>query len=114
VDIRDFGVMATITFSPRLSTCNKLGHPMEYILFVFDCDCPVTDFGMLCLELYRYRAHIQHDVCLNDLESNVLDFLNSQPPDVGIDADLTSSEVIGNKKFGLLLIRVINTGKVIT
>ena len=70
---------------------------------------PVTDFGMLCLELYRYRAHIQHDVCLNDLESNVLDFLNSRPTDVGIDADLTSSEVIGNEKFGLLLKRVINT-----
>jgi hypothetical protein len=54
--IPDFGDLATITFSPRLSTCNKLGHP--------DCDCPLTDFGMLCLELYRYRAHIQHDVCL--------------------------------------------------
>lgn len=52
----DFGDLATITFSPRLSTCNKFGNPTEYILFAFDFDCPLEDFGMLCLELYRYRA----------------------------------------------------------
>lgn len=105
----DFGDLATITFSPRLSTYNKFGNPTEYILFAFDFDCPLEDFGMLCLEIYRYRADIQHAVCLNDLESNVLDFLNSRPPDVGIDAEFTSCEVIGNEKFGLLLKKVVNS-----
>lgn len=105
----DFGDLATITFSPRLSTCNKFGNPTEYILFAFDFECPLEDFGMLCLELYRYRADIQHAVCLNNLESNVLDFLNSRPPDVGIDAEFTSCEVIGNEKFGLLLKKLVNS-----
>ncbi len=102
----DFGEYATVTFSPRPSTCDGNGNPTEYVLFAFDFNRPTEDFGMLCLELYRYRADIRHAVCIRNLESNVLDFLNSQPPDAGIDAELTSSEAIGDEKFGLILKRV--------
>ncbi len=104
----DFGDSATVTFSPRPSTCDRKGNPTEYILFAFDFNNPVKDFGMLCLELYRYRADIRHAVCIKDLESNVLGFLNSQPPDAGIDAELTSSEAIGNKNFGLMLKQLVD------
>ncbi len=102
----DFGEYATVTFAPRPSTCDRYGNPTEYILFAFDFDRPTEDFGMLCLELYRHRSDIRHAVCIKDLESNVLDFLNSQPPDAGIDAEITSSEAIGETKFGLILKRI--------
>ncbi|KAL3809079.1 hypothetical protein ACHAXA_007864 [Cyclostephanos tholiformis] len=99
----DFGESATVTFSPRPSTCDGNGNPTEYILFALDFDRPTEDFGMLCLELYRHRAYIRRVVCIKDLESNVLDFLNGQPPDSGIDAEFTSSEAIGDEKFGSTL-----------
>lgn len=105
----DFGDSATVTFSPRPSTCDTNGNPTEYILFAFDFNSPMEDFGMLCLELYRNRADIRHAVCIKDLESNVLDFLNSQPPDTGKDAELTSSEAIGDEKFGLILKQLVDS-----
>lgn len=37
------------------------------------------------------------------LEANVLDYMNSQPPCPGADAELTSSEAIGSKRFGDVL-----------
>jgi hypothetical protein len=105
----DFGDSATVTFSPRPSTCDRNSNPTEYVLFAFDFNHPTTDFGMLCLELYRYRADIRDAVCIKDLECNVLDFLNSQPPDAGVDAELTSSEAIGNTKFGLMLEQLVDS-----
>ena len=105
----DFGDSATVTFSPRPSTCDRNGNPTEYILFAFDFDHPMTDFGMLCLEMYRYRADIRHAVCIKDLESNVLDFLNIQPPDAGVDAELTSSDAIGNTEFGIMLKHLVDS-----
>ena len=104
-----FGDSATVTFSPRPSTCDPNGNPTEYILFTFNFDRPMKDFGMLCLELYRNRADIRHVVCIKDLESNVLDFLNSQPPDTGKDAELTSSEAMGDDKFGLILKQLVDS-----
>ena len=105
----DFGDSATVTFSPRPSTCDRNSNPTEYVLFAFDFNHPTPDFGMLCLELYRYRADIRDAVCIKDLECNVLDFLNSQPPDAGVDAELTSSEAIGNKKFGIMLEQLVDS-----
>ena len=40
------------------------------------------------------------------LEANVLDYMNSQPPCPGADAELTSSETIGSKRFGDVLDRL--------
>jgi hypothetical protein len=64
---------------------------------------------MLCLELYHYRTGIWHAVCIKDTENNVLDFLNSQSPNAGIDAELTSSEAIGNKKFELMFKQLVDS-----
>ena len=42
-----FGKSASVTFEPRTSTFDANGNPTEYILFAFDFDRPIEDFGML-------------------------------------------------------------------
>ena len=42
-----FGKSASVTFEPRTSTFDTNGNPTEYILFAFDFDRPIEDFGML-------------------------------------------------------------------
>lgn len=103
-----FGDLAKLTFSPRASTCNKNDDgddcPTEYILHAFDFDRPLADFGNLCLELYKYRNDIRDVVSIDGLKQNVLDYLNSQPPDPGMDAELNAAcRAVGNEKFGMLL-----------
>ena len=55
------------------------------------------------MELYRHKKDIQNVVDCKGLEANVLDYMNSQPPCPGADAELTSSEAIGSKRFGDVL-----------
>ncbi len=69
----------------------------------------MEDFGLLCLELYRLQTGINDEVCVKDLKINVLNFLNSKPPDPGMDAELTSSKALGSKKLGSLLNRFVDS-----
>ena len=74
------------------------------MLWAFGLDRPVDDFGMLCLELYRYRADIRDVVCIDALTLTVVDYLNNRPPDPGVDAELTSAD----KNLGSLLRRIVD------
>ena len=104
-----FGSSATVTFAPLRSSCDENGNPTDYILSALNFDHPVNDFGNLCLEIYKYRNDIRGVVSMDHLRENVLDYLNSQPPDPGFDAELTSSEAIGNDGLGALLDDVIDS-----
>jgi hypothetical protein len=103
-----FGDDATVTFAPRRSTCDKNGDPTEYILSALNFGQPVSDFGMLCLEIYKYRNDIKGVVSVGNLKESALSYLNSLPPDPGFDADLTSSEAIGNPELGSLIDRLVD------
>lgn len=98
-----FGTSATVTFAPLRSSCDENGDPTEYILSALNFDQPKNDFGALCLEIYKYRDDMRGVVSMDHLRENVLDYLNSQPPDPGTDAELSSSEAIGNDRLGALL-----------
>mmetsp|Transcript_18620 Transcript_18620/g.37724 ORF Transcript_18620/g.37724 Transcript_18620/m.37724 type:complete len:493 (-) Transcript_18620:77-1555(-) len=98
-----FGTSATVTFAPLHSSCDENGDPTEYILSALNFDYPIDDFGHLCLEIYKYRDDMRGVVSMDHLRENVLDYLNSRPPDPGADAELTSSEAIGNDRLGALL-----------
>ena len=103
-----FGDSAKVTFEPCPSTCDADGNPTEYILFAFEFDHPIDDFGMLCLEMYRHRSDIQNVFNIDGLETNILDYMNSRPPDPGMAAGLTSSEAIGSNRFGSILDQLID------
>ena len=106
-----FGDAARIAFQPRASTCDVHGNPTEYVLSAFDFEQPRNDFGMLCLELYRHRVQLRTVVHTEGLESNVLSYMNSRPPDPGMDAELTSSAAIGSHRFGTLLEEMVDGKK---
>eukprot|EP00563_Minutocellus_polymorphus_P018905 CAMPEP_0197726020 /NCGR_PEP_ID=MMETSP1434-20131217/12696_1 /TAXON_ID=265543 /ORGANISM="Minutocellus polymorphus, Strain CCMP3303" /LENGTH=478 /DNA_ID=CAMNT_0043311811 /DNA_START=91 /DNA_END=1527 /DNA_ORIENTATION=+ len=104
-----FGHTATVTFAPLRSSCDDNGDPTEYILSALNFDHPINDFGYLCLEVYKHRDEIRGVVSMEHLRYNVLDYLNSQPPDPGKDAELTSSQAIGNDQLGALLDKVVDS-----
>lgn len=93
---------------PIQSTCDENGDPTEYILSALNFGEPVSDFGNLCLEIYKYRDDIKGVVSIGNLKESVLTHLNSLPPEPGFDADLTSSEAIGNPELGSLIDRVVD------
>lgn len=106
-----FGPAATVTFAPLRSSCDDNGDPTEYILSALNFEHPIDDFGNLCLEIYKYRDNIRGVISMDHLRENVLDYLNSQPPDPGTDAEITSSEAIGNDGIGAILDEVVDRSK---
>ena len=106
-----FGPAATVTFAPLRSSCDDNGDPTEYILSALNFEHPIDDFGNLCLEIYKYRDNIRGVISMDHLRENVLDYLNSQPPDPGTDAEITSSEAIGNDGIGAILDDVVDRSK---
>ena len=106
-----FGPAATVTFAPLRSSCDDNGDPTEYILSALNFEHPIDDFGNLCLEIYKYRDNIRGVISMDHLRENVLDYLNSQPPDPGTDAEITNSEAIGNDWIGAILDDVVDRSK---
>ena len=106
-----FGPAATVTFAPLRSSCDDNGDPTEYILSALNFEQPIDDFGNLCLEIYKYRDNIRGVISMDHLRENVLDYLNSQPPDPGTDAEITSSEAIDNDGIGAILDDVVDRSK---
>ena len=86
-----------VSQSVRIIICS---HLCIYVLSYQFYDKPYS------LELYRHKKDIQNVVDCKGLEANVLDYMNSQPPCPGADAELTSSEAIGRKRFGNVLDRL--------
>lgn len=103
-----FGDSAVVTFAPRRSTLDGNGNPTEYVLSARNFEQPDGDFANLCMEIYKYRDDMKGVVSMEDLRHNVVEYLNSLPPDPGFDADLTSSEAIGDPQLGRLINRLVD------
>eukprot|EP00984_Skeletonema_dohrnii_P032896 scaffold27971_cov83-Skeletonema_dohrnii-CCMP3373.AAC.1 len=58
--------------------------------------------------MYRHRSDIQNVFNIDGLETNILDYMNSRPPDPGMASELTSSEAIGSNRFGSILDQLID------